>query len=89
MPSQGHMEGGAMIVKRKDKRQKYKPIGKLLNGAVFEFNGIVMMRIFNAMLDDKVRAVDVENGSDYIFDSNTEVLPLDAELVIRGEFDAD
>lgn len=86
MPSQGHMRGGAMIVKRKDEEQKSVAVGELLTGAVFEKDKAVYLKIVSTRLDHNVCAVDVEDGDQFIFQPDTEVIPLEAELVIWGEY---
>lgn len=85
MPSQGHMEGVAMIVKRKDEEQKSVAIGDIPLGTVFEKDNVVYLKIVNTRLDHNVRAVSVEDGDEFIFQPDTEVIPLEAELVIWGE----
>ena len=61
------------------------PVGELRDGTVFDYYGDVLLKIFNARLDKDVRAVLVEDGTEYRFKPDTTVLPLDAELIIRGE----
>ena len=78
-----------MTVTRQREKQHTVVVDELLYGAVFESNGNVYMRIFNARLDSKVRAVNVENGREYIFEPDVKVTPLEAELIIRGEYNAD
>lgn len=74
-----------MIVKRKDEEQKSVTIGELLPAAVFEKDKVVYLKIVNTRLDHSVRAVSVEDGDEFIFQPDTEVIPLEAELVIWGE----
>lgn len=65
------------------------PVGKLSDGTVFDHYGIVLIKIFNARLDKDVRAVSVVDGTVYQFKPDIKVLPLDAELIIRGERNED
>ena len=74
-----------MIVKRKDEEQKSVDVGGLFTGAVFEKDKVVYLKIVNTRLDHNVRAVSVEDGDEFIFQPDTEVIPLEAELVIWGE----
>lgn len=65
------------------------PVGELSDGMVFDHYGIVLIKIFNARLDKDVRAVSVVNGTEYRFNPDIKVIPLDAELIIRGERNED
>lgn len=60
-------------------------VGELSDGAVFDHYGNVLLKIFNAKLDEDVRAVSVEDGTVYQFKPDVKVIPLDAELIVRGE----
>lgn len=73
-----------MKVRRKDSSVSV-PVGTLSDGAVFDHYGDVLLKVFNAKLDEDVRAVLVEDGTVYQFKPDIKVIPLDAELVIRGE----
>lgn len=74
-----------MIVKREDKAHILCDVGDLLLGRVFEHRDMVLMKIYNARQTKDVRAVDVEDGLEYQLKPDTKVIPLDAELIIRGE----
>lgn len=65
------------------------PVGELPNGKVFDHYGIVLIKIFNARLDKNVRAVSAVDGTEYQFNPDIKVIPLDAELIIRGERNED
>lgn len=73
-----------MKVTRTDSRGSV-PVGELSDGTVFDYYGDVLLKIFNARLDKSVRAVLVEDGAEYQFKPDTTVIPLDAELIIRGK----
>ena len=74
-----------MIVKREDKAHILCEVGDLLLGRVFEHHDRVLMKIYNARQTKEVRAVDVEDGTEYLFEPDAMVIPLYAELIIRGE----
>ena len=65
------------------------PVGTLSDGTVFDSYGVVLMKIYNARRTEDVRAIDVKDGSEYQFRPDTNVIPLDAELIIKGERNED
>lgn len=72
-----------MIVIRKDLKEATK-FEELLPGAVFEYDGDVYMKTY---LPSRAvyKAVELEGGFVENFATTTKVIPLDAEVIVKGE----
>lgn len=75
-----------MIIIRKD-NEGGVPITEVLDGAVFDFLGDVYMKVSDR--HKTYNAVMLENGLLSALNVNVVVTPLEAELIIRGKYNAD
>ena len=58
----------------------------LSEGAVFEYEGEAYVKALDLRAQE-YKGVDLEGGAICYFIADTEVMPLDAELIIRGELE--
>lgn len=75
-----------MIIIRKD-NEGGVPITEVLEGAVFDYLGDVYMKVSDHY--NTYNAVKLENGLLTGLNVNVIVTPLEVELIIRGEYNAD
>lgn len=71
-----------MNIIRKDKKRK-NTFGDMLTGAVFDYQGDAFVKIYD-LESVEYSAVYLECGTVVKFSDNTEVIPLEAELIVRG-----